>query len=91
VWVFGIATLVVGGGAAAGAYANAIVVHDHYASQPANLGPTSAQITDYNGARTLAYASWAVPATLAVLTTVLAVFYAATTHHVKVPKLALAF
>ncbi len=90
-WVFGIATLVVGGGATAGAYANAVVVHDHYASQPASLGPTQAQVDDYNGARSLAYASWAVPATLAVLTTVLTIWYAATTHHVKVPKLALAF
>ena len=82
-WVVGIATLVVGGGATAGAYANAVVVHDHLRLSP-TLGPTQAQITDYNGARTLAYASWAVPATLAVLTTVLTVWYAATTPPIKV-------
>jgi hypothetical protein len=89
-WVAGIATIV-GGGATAGAYANAIIVHDHYVSQPPSQGPTQAQVIDYENARTVAYASWAIPASFALVTTVLAVVYAARTHHVKVPELAFVF
>jgi len=90
-WAAGIATLVVGGGATIGAYTNAIVVHDHYASQPVSQGPTQAQVNDYDNARTLAYASWAVPATLAVLTAVLTVWYATGARRVIAPKIAVSF
>lgn len=84
-WVAGAATVLVGGGVTGGAYANAMIVHDHYASQPPNVGPTQAQVADYDSARTLAYASWAVPAALGLATAVLAIWYAAGTKHVKAP------
>jgi len=73
-----------------GAYANAIILHDHYASQPPGV-LSSAQIADYDNARTFAYASWAVPATLVVTSAILFVYYAAGTKHVREPGLAFAF
>ena len=84
-WVAGAATVLVGGGITGAAYANAVIVHDHYASQPPNIGPTQAQVADYETARTLAYASWAVPAALGLATAVLVIWYAAGTRHAKVP------
>jgi hypothetical protein len=83
-WVAGIATVVVGGGITGGAYANAMVLHDHYASQPPGV-LSNAQIRDYDGARTFAYASWAAPAALVLTTAILLVWYAAGTRHVRVP------
>jgi len=79
-WIGGAATVLVGGGLTATAYANAIVLHDH--SVPS---PTPQEVSDYGGARTLAYVSWAAPATLAVLTVALVAWYVAGTKHVKVP------
>jgi hypothetical protein len=89
-WVAGVATVLVGGGVTGGAYANAIIVHDHYASQPPNV-LNQAQIDDYNRARTFAYGSWAVPATLVVTSAILFVWYAVGTKHVREPSLAFAF
>jgi len=89
-WIAGVATVLVGGGVTGGAYANAIVLHDHYASQPPGV-LSNAQIADYNGARSFAYASWAVPATLVVTTAILLVWYAAGTKHLREPSLALRF
>lgn len=91
IWVAGTAAIFVGGGVTGGAYANAVATHDRYASQPASQGPTQAQVTDYQNSRTLAYASWAIPATLVVATVVLAVWYALGSRHLKVPRTALAF
>ena len=79
-WSFGAATLVVGGGLTALAYGNALALHDGYAATR-----TQAQVNDYDAAKTLAYASWAAPATLAVVTIALVVWYAAGTKHLQVP------
>ncbi len=79
-WVSGATTVLVGGGLTATAYANAVVLHDR--SQPS---PTTKEVTDYNGARTLAYVSWAAPATLAVLTAILLTWYVTGAKHLKVP------
>ncbi len=81
-WLAGAVTVLVGGGVTGGAYANALAMHDRYASQ----GPTPTQVNDYQDARTFAYASWAVPATLVVVTAVLAAWYAIGSKHVKVPQ-----
>ena len=89
-WIAGIATVLGGGGVTGGAYANAIILHDHYASQPPNV-LSKAQVTDYDNARTFAYASWAVPAALVVTTAILFVWYATGTKHVREPSLALRF
>jgi hypothetical protein len=89
-WIAGIATVLGGGGVTGGAYANALVLHDHYASQPTGV-LSNAQITDYDNARTFAYASWAVPAALVVTTAILLVWYASGSKHVREPGLAFAF
>jgi hypothetical protein len=89
-WIASVATVLVGGGVTGGAYGNAMVLHDHYASQAPGV-LSNAQIADYNDARTFAYASWAVPATLLVTTAILFVWYAAGTKHVREPGIALAF
>lgn len=89
-WIAGVATVVAGGGVTGGAYVNAMVLHDHYASQAPGV-LSNAQINDYDSARTFAYASWAVPATLVVTTAVLLVWYAVGTKHVREPALAFAF
>ena len=89
-WIASAATVLVGGGVTGGAYGNAVVVHDHYASQAPGV-LSSAQIADYDNARTFAYASWAVPATLVVTTAILFVWYAAGTKRVREPGIALRF
>jgi hypothetical protein len=89
-WIAGIATVLGGGGVTGGAYANALVLHDHYASQPKGV-LSQAQITDYDNARTFAYASWAVPAALVVTSAILFVWYATGTKHVREPALAFRF
>ena len=88
-WIAGAATIV-GAGVTGGAYANAVVLHDHYASQAPGV-LSNAQINEYDNARTFAYASWAIPATLVVTTAILLVWYAAGTKHVREPSLAFAF
>jgi hypothetical protein len=89
-WIAGVATVLVGGGLTGGAYANAVILHDHYASQlPGVL--SDAQIRDYNSARTFAYASWAAPATLVLTSALLLVWYAAGTKHIREPSLAINF
>jgi hypothetical protein len=79
-WGGGVMTLVIGGGLTATAYANAVVLHDR--SLPT---PTPKEVSDYNGARTLAYVSWAAPATFAVITVILVAWYAVGTKHAKMP------
>jgi hypothetical protein len=81
-WVAGAATLLVGGGVTGGAYANAVASYDHYRAQASLSAP---QVADYDSARTLAYASWAVPAALAITTAVLVVWYVTGMKHTKVP------
>ena len=89
-WIAGLATVLGGGGVTGGAYANAIIKHDHYASQPPGV-LSNAQIADYDNARTFAYASWAVPATLVVTSAILFIWYAAGTKHIREAGLAFAF
>ena len=81
-WTLGAATLLVGGGATGFAYGNAVVLHDRYSGQP-----TPAQTRDYDTARTLAYASWSIPAPLAAATIALVVWYATGTKHTREPIL----
>lgn len=81
-WSFGAATLVLGGGATAVAYGNALALHDRYAASP-----TAAEISQYGEARTVAYASWSVPATLAVVTVALVIWYAVGTKHGRAPAI----
>jgi hypothetical protein len=86
VWIAGGAT-VVASGLTALAYVNATALYNR-----AIPNPTAQQRTDYSGAQTLAYGSWAAPITCAVVTAVLAVVYIAATKHVKIPvNTALAF
>ncbi|HSQ63262.1 MAG TPA: hypothetical protein VLM85_08600 [Polyangiaceae bacterium] len=70
-WAAGAATLL-GGVFTAGAYANAVAIHDRYAPP---YPTTQTEVDAYDGARTLAYASWAVPAAFAVTTAVLVGWY----------------
>ncbi len=79
-WIGGAATVLVGGGITATAYANAVVLHDRSAPSP-----TPKEVSDYDGARTLAYVSWAAPAALVVVTTILVVWYTLGTKHTKMP------
>ncbi len=81
-WIAGAATLLVGGGVTGAAYGNAIATYDRYHSQ---TSISSSQVSDYETARTWAYASWAVPAALALGTVVLVVWYATGTKRTKVP------
>jgi hypothetical protein len=79
-WAAGAATLL-GGALTAGAYANAVALHDRYAPPyPATQSDQSA----YDGARSLAYASWAVPAVFAVTAAVLVGWYVLGKKHVRV-------
>jgi hypothetical protein len=89
-WIASVATVLVGAGVTGGAYANAFILHDHYAGQPPGV-LSKAQVADYDNARTFAYATWAVPATLAVTTAILFIWYAAGTKHVREPGIALRF
>ena len=81
-WGFGLATVLVGGGVTAFAYGNAIALHDRYGAKP-----TPSQISDYDTARALAYASWGLPAALAITTIALVVWYAAGAKHAKIPTI----
>jgi hypothetical protein len=78
-WIAGGVTLVAGG-LTATAYVNATVLYNR--SLPT---PTSQQQSDYNGARTLAYASWAAPITAALVTTALVIWYVSGAKRVKIP------
>jgi hypothetical protein len=80
IWVGSGATVLLGGGITATAYANAVVLHDR--SLPS---PTTKEVSDYNGARTLAYVSWTAPAVLLVVTTLIVVWYTLGTKHTKMP------
>jgi hypothetical protein len=80
IWVGAGATVLIGGGITATAYANAVVLHDRSV-----MSPTTKEVSDYNGARTLAYVSWAAPAALLVITTIIVVWYTLGTKHTKLP------
>jgi len=88
-WIvaFGAATLA-GGGVTGYAYGNALILHDRYSGQPTL---STQQKNDYDTARSLAYASWALPATLAVVTLALVVWYATGTKHTRAPAVGFRF
>ena len=82
-WVAGVAT-VASGGITVAAYANAVSMHDAYA---APYPTTQTEVDRYHDARTLAYASWAVPALLATTTAVLVTWYLLGKKHIRVTGL----
>ncbi len=79
-WAAGATTVLLGGGLTAFGYVNATVLHDR-----ASPAATESQVDQYNTARTLAYASWAVPVALGVVSVVMVIWYFAGTRHARVP------